>query len=69
MHAFTGCDSTSAFVDKSKKQAFQLLESDEEMRNAMKAVGNSFDKDEERLRGFARFVCSLYVHLCTVVKT
>ena len=62
MHAFTGCDSTSAFVGKSKKQAFQLLESDEEMCNAMKAVGNSFDEDEERLRGCSRFVCSLYGH-------
>ena len=66
MHAFTGCDSTSAFVGKSTKQALQLLESDEEMCNAMKAVGNSFDEDEDRLRGYARFVCSL---LGTVVKT
>ena len=62
MHAFTGCDSTSAFVGKGKKQAFQLLESDQEMCNAMKMVGNSFDEDEERLRGCAHFICSLYGH-------
>ena len=62
MHAFTGCDSKSAFVGKGKEQAFQLLESDQEMCNAMKMVGNSFDEDEERLRGCARFVCSLYGH-------
>ena len=61
MHAFTGCDSTSAFVGKGKKQAFQLLESDQEMCNAI-MVGNSFDEDEEWLRGCARFVCSLYGH-------
>ena len=53
---------TSAFVGKGKKQAFQLLESDQEMCNAMKMVGNSFDEDEERLRGCAHFVCSLYGH-------
>ena len=62
MHAFTRCDSTSAFVGKGKKQAFQLLESDQEMCNAMKMVDNSFDEDEERLRGCARFVCLLYGH-------
>ena len=37
------------------------------MCSAMKAVGNSFDEDEDRLRRCARFVCSLYMG--TVVKT
>lgn len=58
----TGCDSTSVFVGKGKKQAFQMPESDKAMCNAMKRLGNSLDDVEERLRECARFFCSLYGH-------
>ena len=46
MHALTGCDSTSAFVGKGKRQAFHYA--------------NSFGHDDDRRQGCARFVCSLY---------
>ncbi len=59
MHALTGCDSTSAFVGKGKRQAFRLVESDPNMCAAMMMVGNSFGHDDERRQGCARFVCSL----------
>lgn len=60
MHAFTGSDSTSAFVGKGKKQAFKLVVSDVDMCNAMRMVGSSFHIDDERLQACGRFVCSLY---------
>lgn len=60
MHGFIGSDSTSAFVGKGKKQAFQLVVSDVDMCNAMRMVGSSFDTDNERLQACGQFVCSLY---------
>ena len=69
MHAFTGCDSTSAFVGKGKKQAFQLVKSDRDMCNIMKAVGTSFDVSEEQLDGCERFVCAMYGHNDTDINS
>lgn len=61
MHSFTGCDSTSAFVGKGKKQAFQLVESDPHMCTAMEMVGQSFSENTEQLQQrCAEFICSLY---------
>ena len=60
LHAFTGCDSTSAFIRKGKKLAFELVESDPELCNAMTIVGNSFNCNDELEQGCARFVCALY---------
>ena len=50
IHALTGCDSTSAFVGKGKRQAFHFpVESGPNMRAAMMMVGNSFGHDDERM--------------------
>ena len=47
MHTLTGCNNISSFVGKDKKQAFQLVESDPDLCNAMKMVGNSFENNDE----------------------
>ena len=60
MHAFTGSDSTSAFVGKGKKQAFQVVVSDVDMCNAMRLIGSSFHIADEMLQACGQFVCSLY---------
>ena len=62
MHALTGCDITSAFVGKGKRQAFHygrvhVVESDPNMCADMMMVGNSFGHDDERRQGCARFIC------------
>jgi hypothetical protein len=53
----------STLLSNGKKQAFHLVESDPDLCNAMKLVGSSFDDDEDRQQGCARFVCSLYGYI------
>lgn len=60
MHVFTGCDSTSAFVGKGKKQALQFVESDPDLCTVTKIVGDSFCNSDVHLQGCAHFVCELY---------
>ena len=60
MHAFTECDSTSAFCGKGKRKAFQLLKMDVELCNTMQKVGESFDISPDLYNECRRFVCQLY---------
>ena len=64
MHAFTGCDSTSAFSGKGKKLAFDLIShggaKGQEARRAMIEIGKSFQLSEEALQLMEQFTCALY---------
>jgi len=48
-HAFTGCDSTSAFSERGKVSGFKLLKEDESFRCAMTGIGQSFNISAEQL--------------------
>ena len=43
LHAFTGCDSTSAFAGKGKKTALKLCKIDPVACNGVASLGPSFD--------------------------
>lgn len=60
LHAFTGCDSTSAFVGKGKKKAFDLICRDAEAASAMTLLGKEFDTSLEVQQSCEKFVCKLY---------
>lgn len=60
LHAFTGCDTTSAFVGKGKQSAFDLVLKDPGMCNCMKKVGEQFGETADLYSLCEEFVCSLY---------
>ncbi|XP_065198086.1 uncharacterized protein LOC135829615 [Sycon ciliatum] len=64
-HAFTGCDTTSAFAGRGKKAAFKLLCSDKPVsvlaRSAFVAVGNKFEAlPAEHIATLEKYTCMLY---------
>ena len=61
LHAFTGCDSTSAFVGKGKKQALITIKSNKELWTTFKHFGNLFEVSPEKESSCEKFVFFLYV--------
>ena len=64
-HAFTGCDSVSAFAFRGKKTAFKLLQgslpANAAVRDVFSKLGTEFQQlSQECLDGLERFVCLLY---------
>lgn len=60
MHAFTGCDSVSAFAGKGKLSALKILKEDEEARQAFIELGQSWDVTEELFLKLQKITCRLY---------
>ena len=61
MHAFTGCDSTSAFAGGGKQVAYKLITAeDPRMRNVMCTLGTDFDVTPEKQLSLEAFVCAMY---------
>ena len=61
LHAFSGCDSVSAFVSKGKKKAFDLLYLNQELfLQGMQQLGNSHSISEELQDSCEAFTCALY---------
>ena len=65
MHAFTGCDTVSAFHGKGKTSAYQLLTSDgskgDLARSSMAELGKAFNPlSAGAMAEIERFVCMLY---------
>ena len=58
-HAFTGCDSVSAFAGKSKKRPFKLLMKSQDYIETFQMLGQSWNLDDviERLE---KFTCHMY---------
>ena len=56
----TGCDSTSAFVGRGKKAAFDLIASGGVWQQAMASLGQEVVVSEELYAQCERFVCALY---------
>ena len=60
-HAFTGCDSTSAFVRKGKKGPFKLLCNTPSAINALSTIGTTCDSiDVTTMKQLENFVCTMY---------
>ena len=60
LHAFTGCDSISAFVQKGKKKPLTLLLKHLEFVPAFKELGERDTLSQDMLLQLERFVCHLY---------
>lgn len=60
MHAFTGCDSVSAFAGKGKLKGFQLLKADEESRKAFAVLGEEWSVSIELNVALESVVCKIY---------
>eukprot|EP00112_Aurelia_sp_Birch-Aquarium-sp1_P020752 Seg542.2 transcript_id=Seg542.2/GoldUCD/mRNA.D3Y31 product="hypothetical protein" protein_id=Seg542.2/GoldUCD/D3Y31 len=59
-HAFTGCDSTSAFYGKGKTKAFTLLENKPDFVSMFKQLGRSYQVESELFAQLEKYVCHLY---------
>ena len=59
LHAFIGCDSTSAFKGKGKVKPIKLLKSDKYI-DAFSKLGTSWEFDNSDMDTIEMFVCSLY---------
>ena len=60
LHAFTGCDSVSAFLGKGKKKGFEIIQKCPQVRQAMRSLGTSWEVDDDFLNACERLVCLLY---------
>ena len=59
-HAFSGCDSTSAFVRQGKLKPFRLLESNPKYHSSFQILGSSVIVKEDTRTEMEEFTCLMY---------
>ena len=60
LHAYTGCDTVSAFASKGKLTALKALKANEQYQNLFADLGATIDVSEELVRELEVFTCHLY---------
>ena len=60
LHAFTGCDNTSAFMRKGKVRPFRIMQGNERYINAFKKLGETEDVPGDVCEVLEEFTCSMY---------
>lgn len=60
VHAFTGCDSVSAFAGRGKVSALQLVRHDKAFQETFQQLGESCPLSEELFLKLQKFACQLY---------
>ena len=60
MHAYTGCDTVSAFAGKGKAKALKLLTTSRENQDTFTKVGQEWDIPPELMDKLEAFTCLLY---------
>eukprot|EP00745_Piridium_sociabile_P027749 TRINITY_DN44663_c0_g1_i3.p1 TRINITY_DN44663_c0_g1~~TRINITY_DN44663_c0_g1_i3.p1 ORF type:complete len:1606 (-),score=395.32 TRINITY_DN44663_c0_g1_i3:590-5317(-) len=60
LHAFTGCDSVSAFAGRGKLGALKLLKKDISFQETFYQLGQSWDVSEELFERVQQFTCQMY---------
>ena len=60
LHAFTGCDTTSAFVRQGKLKPMKLLETNSDFIPVFSRIGNDVEVQEEDMGLLEEFVCRMY---------
>ena len=60
MHAFTGCDTVSAFFGKGKAKALRIVQTDNRYRETFKQLGKEWVISENTLKQLESFTCVLY---------
>ena len=59
-HAFSGCDSTNAFVRQGKLKPFRLLESNPKYHTSFQILGSSLNVKEDTRTEMEQFTCLMY---------
>ena len=59
-HAFTGCDSISAFAGKGKKRPFKLLMKSQDYIETFQMLGQSWNLDDDVIERLEKFTCHMY---------
>lgn len=65
IHAFTGCDTTSAFVRKGKLMPLKIVLNQPDFLPVFLTLGRSIDVDEQTYRKLENFTCLLYKGVVT----
>ena len=60
-HAFTGCDSISAFAGRGKTTGFKLLKSDKTKQEVFNQLGHSWDLTAELFQRLQQITCQMYL--------
>ena len=60
IHAFTGCDSVSAFAGRGKLSAFKLVKGNRTFQESFKSLGASWHVSKELYSSMESFVCRMY---------
>ena len=64
LHAFSGCDTVSAFVRKGKILPLKLLKGNPEFLHLFEELGSSISVDDNLLTGLEHFTCQMYKKSC-----
>jgi len=64
MHAFTGCDTVSAFAGRGKLATFKRLKSHKTYQEAFAELGQSWEVSGELFRKLQKITCNLYPNNC-----
>ena len=60
MHAYTGCDTVSAFAGKGKASSLRLLTSSTEIQETFAQLGQTWDVSTDLMDQLEAFTCQLY---------
>ncbi|XP_035674790.1 uncharacterized protein LOC118414705 [Branchiostoma floridae] len=60
MHAFTGCDSVSAFAGRGKLGALRLVKENRDFQEMFKLVGMDWELSNELFKKLEEFTCHMY---------
>ena len=69
MHAFTGCDTVSAFFGKGKAKALRILQTDSNYRDTFKKLGQEWILSEDNFKQLEAFTCVLYDNINSGKRT
>ena len=61
LHAFTGCDTVSAFASRGKLNALKLMQRDITYQETFSQVGQSWDVQPQLFEKVQQFTCRMYV--------
>lgn len=60
MHAFTGCDSVSAFAGKGKTSSLKLMTTNKDVLDAFMELGSEWDLSQEQMERLEAVTCLIY---------
>ena len=62
LHAFSGCDTVSAFCGKGKVKPLKIMAKNPTYIEQFAAIGNSSAISEEQMKVLQEFICDMYCH-------